>query len=78
MKILKISIIAVLLSCMTSCDIKFRIHNDKGVVTNIRKVDTYNEVTIEIIDNKQSNTNTYITFTTHKQYNINDIIYFTN
>lgn len=49
--------------------------NDKCVVTNIRKVDKYNKVTINIIqNNKQSNTNTYIIISINKQY----IIYFIN
>lgn len=81
MKILKFSIIAILLSFMTSCDNRYYSYNDKGVVVSIRKVQNENEVTIEIIRNpKQRNLGgieTYITFLTNKQYNINDTIYFT-
>lgn len=82
MKILKFSIIAILLSFMTSCyDNRYYSYNDKGVVVSIQRVQNENEVTIEIIRNpKQRNLGgieTYITFLTHKQYNINDTIYFT-
>lgn len=77
MKILKFSIITILLSFMTSCDNTWYSPGDKGVVNSIKKVDKGNEVTIKIIqDYKQSTTNTYIIFITHKQYNINDTIYF--
>lgn len=77
MKILKFSIIAALL-LMTSCvDNKFYSPNDKGVVTSIQKDVNGNIVTIMIIkDSVQSNINTYITFSTHKHYNINDTICF--
>lgn len=79
MKILKFSIIAVLLSFMTSCDYKFYCNNDTGVVVNIQKDVNGNEVTILLIkDSTQNSVNTYITFLTHKEYNINDTIYFTN
>ena len=68
---------------MTSCnDNRYYIPNDKGVVVSIEKVqdENENEVTIKIIRNpKQRNSGgveTYITFPTHKQYNINDTIYF--
>ncbi len=38
-----------------------------------------NEVTILLIkDSSQNTINTYVTFLTHKQYNINDTVYFTN
>ena len=38
-----------------------------------------NEVTILLIkDSTQNSVNTYITFLTHNQYNINDTIYFVN
>lgn len=78
MKILKFSIIAVLLSFITSCDGTFYVPGDKGVVTSIKKVDKCNEVTIKLIkDYKQSDNNTYLIFLTYKQYNINDTIYFT-
>lgn len=78
MKILKFSIIAILLSFITSCDGTFYVPSDKGVVTSIKKVDKCNEVTIKLIkDYKQSDNNTYLIFLTYKQYNINDTIYFT-
>lgn len=78
MRILKFSIIAVLLF-MTSCvDNKFYIYNDKGVVINIKKDIEGNQVTIMISKgSKQNSVNTYITFPTHKHYNINDTVYFT-
>ena len=75
MKILKFSIIAALLLFMTSCN-RYYIPSDKGVVISIKKVENINEVTIKIAS-KVSNTNTYITFVTNKQYNIDDIVYFT-
>ena len=79
MRILKLSIIAILLSFMTSCDNRFYCRNDRGIVVNIRKDVNRNEVTIMIIeDSLQKSINTYITFPTHKQYNINDTVYFTN
>ena len=78
MKILKFSIIAILLSFITSCAGTCYVPSDKGVVTSIKKVDKCNEVTIKLIkDYKQSDNNTYIIFLTYKQYNINDTIYFT-
>lgn len=82
MKILKFSIIAILLSFMTSCcDNRYYSPNDKGVVVSIQKVQNENEVTIVIIRNPKqrdlSGIETYITFLTNKQYNINDTIYFT-
>lgn len=78
MRILKFGIIAILLF-MTSCVDDFYISNDKGVVTNIQKDINGNQVTIMIInDSVQNGINTCITFPTHKQYNINDIVYFTN
>lgn len=78
-RILKFSIIVILLF-MTSCaDNKFYIFNDKGVVTNIQKDIDGTQVTIMIIkDSMQNSINTYITFPTHKQYSINDTVYFTN
>lgn len=75
MKILKFSIIAALLLFMTSCN-RYYIPSDKGVVISIKKVENINEVTIKIAS-KVSNTNAYITFVTNKQYNIDDIVYFT-
>lgn len=35
MKIIKFSIIAILLSFMTSCDNRFYCHNDRGIVVNV-------------------------------------------
>ena len=79
MRILKFSIIAILLSFMTSCDNKFHIDGDKGVVTNIQKDIDGNQVTIMITKGpKQNIRDTYITFQTHKHYNINDTVYFKN
>lgn len=78
MRILKFGIIAILLF-MTSCVDDFYISNDKGAVTNIQKDINGNQVTIMIInDSVQNGINTCITFPTHKQYNINDTVYFTN
>lgn len=80
MKPLKFSIITILLLCMTSCnDIEIRIYSDKGVVTNIQKDIDGKQVTILLIEDStiQNCVNTYVTFPTHKQYNINDTIYFT-
>ena len=76
MKILKSSIIASLLLFMTSCN-RYYIPSDKGVVISIKKVENINEVTIKINSSKVSNTVAYITFLTNKQYNIDDIVYFT-
>lgn len=83
MRILKFSIIAILLSFMTSCiDNEYYSPNDKGVVIRIQKVHNGNEVTIRIIRNPKQRDlrgiETYITFLTCKQYNINDTVYFTN
>ena len=78
MKILKFSIIAILLF-MTSYVDDFYISNDKGVVINIQKDVDGNQATIMIInDSVRNGINTCITFPTHKQYNINDTVYFTN
>ena len=78
MRILKFGIIAILLF-MTSCVDDFYISNDKGVVINIQKDIDINQVTIMIInDSVRNGINTCITFPTHKQYSINDTIYFTN
>ena len=76
MKILKSSIIASLLLFMTSCN-RYYIPSDKGVVISIKKVENINEVTIKINTSKLSNTDAYITFLTNKQYNIDDVVYFT-
>ena len=76
MKILKSSIIASLLLFMTSCN-RYYIPSDKGVVISIKKVENINEVTIKINTSKVSNTDAYITFLTNKQYNIDDVVYFT-
>lgn len=83
MRILKFSIIAILLSFMISCsDPRYYVPNDKGVVVGIQKVQNDNEVTIMIIRNPKQRDlrgiDNYITFLTHKQYNINDTVYFTN
>lgn len=79
MKILKFSIIAILLSFMTSCDGKYYIPNDKGVVVGIQGIAKGNEVTIRIIRSSiRTVGSTYITFYTHKSYCINDTIYFIN
>lgn len=79
MKILKFSIIVAILLFMTSCVDDFYISNDKGVVINIQKDVDCNQVTIMIInDSVQNGINTCITFPTHKQYSINDTVYFTN
>ena len=77
MRILKFSIIVTILLFMTSCVDDFYISNDKGVVINIQKDINGNQVTIMIInDSIQNGINTCITFPTHKQYNINDTVYF--
>lgn len=83
MRILKFGIITILLSFMISCyDNKYYSPNDKGVVISIKKVDNGNEVTLMIIRNPKQRDlkgmETYITFLTCKQYNINDTVYFTN
>lgn len=75
MRILKFIIIVILLSFITSCN-RYYIPNDKVVVISIKKVENINEVTIKIAS-KVSNTNAYITFVTNKQYNIDDVVYFT-
>lgn len=79
MRKLKFIIIVILLSFITSCDNEFYCHNDKGIVVNIQRDIDGNQVTIMIIKgSKQNIRDTYITFTTHKHYNINDTVYFTN
>lgn len=81
MKVLIFIIIVTLLFITHCTDNKYYINNDKGVVVNIKKVQNDNEVTISVIRNPKyrdlTGMDTYITFTTHKQYNINDTIYFT-
>lgn len=77
MKILKFSIIAILLF-MASCESNYTcyIPGDKGVVVGIEKVENGNRVTIKLIQNhKQSDAYMYLTFSTFNQYNINDTIY---
>lgn len=79
MGILKFSIIAILLSFITSCDndAACYIPSDKGIVTSIEKVENGNEVTIKLIQNpKKCCVYTHVVFPTRKQYNINDTIYF--
>lgn len=79
MRTLKFSIIVAILLFMTSCVDDFYISNDKGVVINIQKDIDINQVTIMIInDSVRNGINTCITFPTHKQYSINDTVYFTN
>ena len=79
MRILKFSIIAVLLFTTSCIYNDFHICNDKGVVTKIQRDIDGNQVTIMIIEGpKQNIRDTYITFPTHKHYNINDTVYFTN
>ena len=82
MKVL-IFIIIVALLFMTYCtDNKYYIHNDKGVVVSIKKGKNDNEVTIRMIRHPDktnlTDVETYVTFLTRTQYNINDTIYFKN
>lgn len=78
MKVLKFSIIIALLLFMTSCNNSFYSPGDKGVVINVKKVDNGNEVTIKIKSYKRGCIfNKNITFLTNKQYNIDDVVYFT-
>ena len=77
-----IFIIIVTLLFITHCaDNKYYIQNDKGVVVSIKKVQNNNEVTIRMIRHPDktnlTDVETYITFLTRMQYNINDTIYFT-
>ena len=65
MKILKFSIIIVLLSFMTSCENNFYSPGDKGVVVSIKKVENNNKVTIKIIkasEQKEKEIDVYMTF----------------
>lgn len=79
MGILKFSIIAILLSFITSCDNDSvcYIPSDKGVVVGIEKVEIGNRITIKLIQKyKQTRVYNYVIFLANKQYNINDTIYF--
>ena len=78
MKTLKFSIIAILLSFMTSCDNDYTcyIPSDKWVVVAIEKVDKCNEVTIKLIQKYKQKCAYHVIFLTNKQYDINDTIYF--
>ena len=81
MKVLIFIIIVTLLFISHCADNKYYINNDKGVVVNIKKGKNDNEVTIKMISNPDktnlTDVETYVTFLTRTQYNINDTIYFT-
>lgn len=81
MKVLIFIIIITLLFISHCTDNKYYINNDKGVVVNIKKVQNDNEVTIRMIRHTDktnlTDVETYVTFLTRAQYNINDTIYFT-
>ena len=81
MKVLIFIIIVTLLFISHCTDNKYYINNDKGVVVNIKKVQNDNEVTIRMIRHTDktnlTDVETYVTFLTRTQYNINDTIYFT-
>lgn len=81
MKVLIFIIIVTLLFISHCTDNKYYINNDKGVVVNIKKGKNDNEVTIKMIRHTDktnlTDVETYITFLTRTQYNINDTIYFT-
>ena len=81
MKVLIFIIIVTLLFISHCADNKYYIQNDKGVVVSIKKVKNDNEVTIRMIrypdKTNLTDVETYITFLTRSQYNINDTIYFT-
>ena len=81
MKVLIFIIIVTLLFISHCADNKYYINNDKGVVVSIKKVKNDNEVTIRMIrypdKTNLTDVETYITFLTRSQYNINDTIYFT-
>ena len=81
MKVLIFIIIVTLLFITHCADNKYYINNDKGVVVNIKKGKNDNEVTIMMIRHPDktnlTDVETYITFLTRSQYNINDTIYFT-
>ena len=82
MKVLIFIIIVTLLFITHCADNKYYIQNDKGVVVSIKKVKNNNEVTIRMIRHPDktnlTDVETYITFLTRTQYNINDTIYFKN
>ena len=82
MKVLIFIIIVTLLFISHCTDNKYYINNDKGVVVNIKKVKNDNEVTIRMIRHTDktnlTDVETYVTFLTRTQYNINDTIYFKN
>ena len=81
MKVLIFIIIVTLLFITHCTDNKYYIQNDKGVVVSIKKGKNDNEVTIRMIRHPDktnlTDVETYITFLTRSQYNINDTIYFT-
>ena len=81
MKVLIFIIIVTLLFITHCADNKYYIQNDKGVVVNIKKGKNDNEVTIKMISHTDktnlTGVETYVTFLTRTQYNINDTIYFT-
>lgn len=81
MKVLIFIIIVTLLLITHCADNKYYINNDKGVVVSIKKVKNDDEVTIRMIRHTDktnlTNVETYVTFLTRTQYNINDTIYFT-
>lgn len=81
MKVLIFIIIVTLLFITHCADNKYYINNDKGVVVNIKKGKNDNEVTIRMISHPDktnlTGVETYVTFLTRTQYNINDTIYFT-
>lgn len=81
MKVLIFIIIITLLFITHCTDNKYYIHNDKGVVVSIKKVKNDDEVTIRMIRHTDktnlTDVETYVTFLTRAQYNINDTIYFT-
>ena len=81
MKVLIFIIIVTLLFITHCADNKYYIQNDKGVVVNIKKGKNDDEVTIRIISHPDktnlTGVETYVTFLTRSQYNINDTIYFT-
>ena len=81
MKVLIFIIIVTLLFISHCTDNKYYINNDKGVVVNIKKGKNDNEITIRMISHPDktnlTDVETYVTFLTRTQYNINDTIYFT-
>lgn len=81
MKVLIFIIIVTLLFITHCADNKYYINNDKGVVVNIKKGKNDNEITIRMISHPDktnlTGVETYVTFLTRSQYNINDTIYFT-